>query len=574
MAFRRICVCAALIFFFSTNSFAQVVSDFSTDADGWTAPDALTGSFNYSATGGNPGGYITGQTPISFTGGSGVTWIPFYYEAPVKFEGDKSSYYGGNLRYDVTQQFTGAGISFAQITMTNAAGVGIYYFPDPPVEAPAFGTWTNLNVVLSADVGFWRTGNSTTAPLATQTDIENILANVDRLQVIGLYTNANSPSRIDNVTLYPPIIIDTQPDSYFVCDNQVVTFTTSASNNANITYHWQLLDNVNGSWNDLTDGGGYSGVATNSFVVNTTGLFGGGTYRARISGTAVDDAYTFNAILNVAPRPAAPTTTGAESCDAASLTLTAAGGTAGLYRWYDVETGGTEIDGATSDTYVTPELKVTTNYYAVTLLVTGNTVCESTRTLAVAHIGPPDPPTATGAKSCTPAALILTAEGGGSGQYRWYTQATGGSSAASQHSKTFLTPTLDSTATYYVSIDNGLCESDRTAVTATIGGIDCEPDPSTLVMEIFNAVSPNKDGKNDLFFIRNIDTIADTKKNHVTIFNRWGDMVWEGNDYNNGNIAFTGLSKNNTELPSGTYYYKIEFTSGKRSETGYISLKR
>jgi gliding motility-associated-like protein len=270
--------------------------------------------------------------------------------------------------------------------------------------------------------------------------------------------------------------------------------------------------------------------------------------------------------------PDPPTANGASTCTPAVLTLSANGGAVGDYRWYTVETGGTPVSGATGETFETPELNATTSYY-VALVSSFDDACESERTEVVASFDRPDPPTVVGASSCTPAALILTANGGSAGQYRWYTQEDGGSSL--EDSKTFLTPEVSETTTYYVAVNNGICESNRIEVTATIGGADCTPvDPLPFTLEIFNAVSPNKDGKNDVFFIRNIDVSADAMKNHVTIFNRWGDVVWEGNDYNNTTVAFTGLSKNNTELPSGTYYYTVEFSSGKKPETGYISLKR
>lgn len=62
--------------------------------------------------------------------------------------------------------------------------------------------------------------------------------------------------------------------------------------------------------------------------------------------------------------------------------------------------------------------------------------------------------------------------------------------------------------------------------------------------------------------------------NHVTIFNRWGDAVFEVSNYNNTDRAFKGLGKNGQKLPSGTYYYKIEFTGGRKMQIGYLSLKR
>lgn len=39
---------------------------------------------------------------------------------------------------------------------------------------------------------------------------------------------------------------------------------------------------------------------------------------------------------------------------------------------------------------------------------------------------------------------------------------------------------------------------------------------------VYNAVSPNDDGLNDVFFIEYIDALPTTKQNKVSIFNRWG----------------------------------------------------
>lgn len=92
---------------------------------------------------------------------------------------------------------------------------------------------------------------------------------------------------------------------------------------------------------------------------------------------------------------------------------------------------------------------------------------------------------------------------------------------------------------------------------------------------VYNAISPNTDDEiNKIFFIRYIDILPDANKNRVTIYNRWGDMVFEISDYNNVDRVFRGLNKNDKELPSGTYFYKIDFSSGKPSKTGFLSLKR
>lgn len=87
---------------------------------------------------------------------------------------------------------------------------------------------------------------------------------------------------------------------------------------------------------------------------------------------------------------------------------------------------------------------------------------------------------------------------------------------------------------------------------------------------IYNAVSPNGDDKNEILRIANIQLFA---KNHVSVFNRWGDLVFEADNYNNDDRVFKGLNKNGNELPAGIYYYKIELSGGK-TQTGYLSLRR
>jgi gliding motility-associated-like protein len=93
-------------------------------------------------------------------------------------------------------------------------------------------------------------------------------------------------------------------------------------------------------------------------------------------------------------------------------------------------------------------------------------------------------------------------------------------------------------------------------------------------LEIFNGLSQNGDGKNDSFLILNIELRADTQNNKVTILNRWGDVVFEVTDYNNSDRVFRGLTNAGKELATGTYFYKIEFNSGRPSETGFLTLKR
>ena len=82
-------------------------------------------------------------------------------------------------------------------------------------------------------------------------------------------------------------------------------------------------------------------------------------------------------------------------------------------------------------------------------------------------------------------------------------------------------------------------------------------------MVVYNNLTPNGDGINDVFIIVGIEEHPD---NVVLIFNRWGSKVSEIKGYNNKEKAFrgfanVGLTLNNSEvLPSGTYYYILTYT--------------
>jgi gliding motility-associated-like protein len=100
------------------------------------------------------------------------------------------------------------------------------------------------------------------------------------------------------------------------------------------------------------------------------------------------------------------------------------------------------------------------------------------------------------------------------------------------------------------------------------------------VIEVFNAVSPNGDGNNDVFRIRGLECYAD---NTVEIYNRWGVLVFERSGYNNDDRAFRGISegrvtiKQSEELPVGVYYYILRYkdsTATTFKKAGYLYINR
>lgn len=75
----------------------------------------------------------------------------------------------------------------------------------------------------------------------------------------------------------------------------------------------------------------------------------------------------------------------------------------------------------------------------------------------------------------------------------------------------------------------------------------------------YSGLTSNGDGHNDLWIIDYIDL---HQPNSVMIYNRWGMMVWKGDNYDNSTVVWNGAAQDGSALPDGTYFYVIEVTGG------------
>jgi hypothetical protein len=529
------------------------------------------------------------------------------------------------------------------------------------------------------------------------------------------------------------INISSQPNTaYAVCVGATQNISTSGTGTTNIAYQWQFSSDGIVPFTDLTNSGGYSNVTTSSIAINSTGNFGAGVYRCKVSGDYAPLVYTTNSTLTVNAVPASPVAPGINNCGPGSVIITASGGSNGNYIWYDQTN--TVITGQANSTYTTPSLSSSTNFSVA--ITNGNCVSPATSTTVTINPLPASPisantsncgsgsvilsasggsngnyiwydptnavisgqinstyttpvisatsnysvaitngtctstpttvtvtinllpvtPTTQGASSC-PGVFNLTASGGTNGQYVWYSVASGGTPISGAVNGTYTTPAITVTTTYYVSINNGTCEGARASVIATIncpapvittsplttqvGGVvtlnlvplittpnnslditslqiaiqpssgakasisstgvltldytgvtfagtdlisikacdtygDCTTQQFSIDVfgdiVIYNGISPN--GKNPSFIIEYISLLPSTKSNTVYIFDRWENMVWHGTNYDNTSVVFTGVSDSGNDLPTGVYFYKIDFGSGRKTQTGFISLRR
>ncbi len=87
-------------------------------------------------------------------------------------------------------------------------------------------------------------------------------------------------------------------------------------------------------------------------------------------------------------------------------------------------------------------------------------------------------------------------------------------------------------------------------------------------LEIPTIITPNNDGYNDTWIIKNIDLFPDAE---VFVFNRWGERV-----YHTKNLLadpWDGTS-DGKQLPTDSYHYVLHLNSGSESRSGVISIIR
>jgi len=277
-------------------------------------------------------------------------------------------------------------------------------------------------------------------------------------------------------------------------------------------------------------------------------------------GTACVAAYVDS--VQIVQQPAQPISSAATNldwCIGANVPVLNINIGAGLPFWYDPQTTQT----AFGYSYTPPLDQSTvpgTYLYGVQYFSDFTFGCGSVPTIFVltAHGLPVFSPTAA-VTICPGDTATLMVTGVGPLAYSWNPDPTIG---VNYGDTVYTSP--QSTTIYTVSASDGTCIG--TAFSTVI--VD---DPANCTgLHISNGITPNGDGHNDSWIIDGAE-LADNMT--VTIYNRWGLMVWKGNNYNNTTVVWRGEDESNKALPSGTYFYIIT-QDNHDSSTGWIELNR
>ena len=142
------------------------------------------------------------------------------------------------------------------------------------------------------------------------------------------------------ITVANPIGTVTQPQASEICENGSTSFTVAAASGNPITYQWQESTNGGATYNNIANGGVYSGATTATLsITGAPTSMNGNRYRVVMSVVACNNSVTSNAVeltVNANPRvtvSAAPFTAlypGLQT--AVTANVTPAGGT-NSYAW-------------------------------------------------------------------------------------------------------------------------------------------------------------------------------------------------------------------------------------------------
>jgi len=113
--------------------------------------------------------------------------------------------------------------------------------------------------------------------------------------------------------------------------------------------------------------------------------------------------------------------------------------------------------------------------------------------------------------------------------------------------------------TYHVTASNNLGCINTADITITV--------VTDFKVDAVNLLTPNGDGKNDKWVIRNLDSYPN---NEVKIFDRAGRLVYTRRNYSND---WDG-TMNGSPLAEGTYYYILTIEGGAKTAKGYITIIR
>jgi len=207
-----------------------ITNTFDADAEGWAVVgDAQSGSAqpDYSATGGNPGGYTSATDDAQ-----GTFW---YWQAPPKFLGDRTAAYGKLLTFDLKQSAADKQLDESDVVLVGGGLTLVFDTSNNPGI-----DWTNYSIPLQAGAG-WKK-DSLTGANASEAEIRLVLRSLTALRIRGEYREGPDTGGLDNVVFgaVGSLIAAGSPDTTsasITIDGPSVSLKTQQGQKATVTFN-------------------------------------------------------------------------------------------------------------------------------------------------------------------------------------------------------------------------------------------------------------------------------------------------------------------------------------------------
>jgi hypothetical protein len=185
-----IVIVICILLFYRSCSRNNIASYFSTDDEGWTVTGDAQGVSAkpvYQDSEGNPGGYISARDDVA-----GGVW---YWSAPDKFLGNRSSSYGEKFTFELKQSSLENQFDADDLILVGKEMQLVFN----TLQNPEL-TWTRYTVILDEEAG-WRY-NDADGAMVNKDDLIKVLSNLVTLKIRGEYVTGEDTGGLDNVILY------------------------------------------------------------------------------------------------------------------------------------------------------------------------------------------------------------------------------------------------------------------------------------------------------------------------------------------------------------------------------------
>ncbi|MBI2966919.1 MAG: gliding motility-associated C-terminal domain-containing protein [Bacteroidetes bacterium] len=425
--------------------------------------------------------------------------------------------------YDVTVFSASNCVRFTQVTITQPDSV--FSFAFDTIRNSSCGTACTGSVDVSATGGnlpytfVWSIGD-------TVTSVDSLCPGTYYLTV----SDSNSCVLNDSVIITGPAAISVAFDTTTATCNNTPNGAIDITVSGGVIPFTFLWSNGNTS-EDLVNI--YSGIYIVSVTdsINCTG----------------QDTFTVSALNSIS------VTTGNDTsmCAGETIILTAnSSPAAAADSWYLLPNLGTTVS---TDTFVSVAQTDSGSYTYI--FISSTSTCSDTDTVTITVLPVPVPNASAQDTSIIQGEITQLSSSGG-GTYDW-TPGTGLSDSTSSVPAAW--PIATTTYTIIVTVSSGCSGTDSVTIYVSDK------------ISIPNGISPNGDGKNDLWEIPLLNYYPDVS---VEVYNRWGELIFEspkGDRYAN---KFTGTYKGKA-LPAGTYYFIINFgVENVKPITGPVTILR